>query len=193
MHRLLIAFLLFAACGGEPPATTTKEAVAPRRQAAPSPEEARELIEKSPSFSEFEFTGAGLSLPVDGSRLSAPARTTVTELAESDWLELDSSGNVSLTDRSGGDRRFILRPNGILDIVPLAKKEMGQVEAIRENADGTIEADFTWRWLPNEVGSSLRTGPIAERFAQTHYATASLIWNGTEWTMLKIERRQPPA
>jgi hypothetical protein len=193
MYRLLIALLLFAACGGEQPAGTTPEAAAPRRQAPPAAEEARELIESSPSFSEFEFTSAGLSLPVDGSRLSPPSRTTVRELAESDWLELDSSGNVALTDRSGGDRRFILRPNGILDIVPLARKEMGEVEAVRENADGTVDADFTWRWLPNEVGSALQTGPIAERFAATQYATASLIWNGTEWTMLKIERRQPPA
>jgi hypothetical protein len=84
------------------------------------------------------------------------------------------------------DKRFILRENGLLDVVPLAKKEMGEVSAVRMNPDDTATADFTWTWVPNEVGSL-----FPEKYAGTHAARATFIWDGTSWSMLKIEPATP--
>ena len=47
---------------------------------------------------------------------------------------MDTNGDISLTDKSRSDKRFLMRPNGLLDIVPLAKKEMGDVTAAADEA-----------------------------------------------------------
>ena len=96
---------------------------------------------------------------------------------------MDGSGKVVLTGKSKSDKRFLVRPNGILDIVPLAKKELGEVTAVRMNDDGTAAADFTWTWVPNEVGRT-----FADRYAGTQQATATLIHDGTSWSILGIKR-----
>jgi hypothetical protein len=119
--------------------------------------------------------------------MSEPVRQSVKELVAAGWLDLDPAGNVALTDKSRNDKRFLLRPNGLLDIVPLAKKEMGEVTSVRANDDGTARVDFTWRWIANEVGSSFKTGLVADRFAAPQDGAATLIWDGTTWSVLKIE------
>ena len=75
------------------------------------------------------------------------------------------------------DKRFLVRPNGTLDVVPLAKKELVSIDAVRGE-----RVDFTWKWIPNEVGALLK-----DRFAGDQKATATLLWDGTTWTVLRIE------
>ncbi|HET8798182.1 MAG TPA: hypothetical protein VFO89_10870 [Thermoanaerobaculia bacterium] len=187
MKRALLALLLLlAACRSEQPATTTT-AEAPRpRTPPPSVAEARALIANSGELSEFEFTSAAFTTPVDLAMASEPVRASASELADAGWIAI-RGGKVELTAKSRDDKRFLMRANGILDVVPLAKKEMGDVTAVRANADGTAAADFTWRWAANEVGSAFRTGALAGRFAAPRASTATLIWDGTSWSVLKIE------
>ena len=93
-----------------------------------------------------------------------------------------------LTEKGRNDRRFLMRQNGILDVVPLAKKEFGQVLAVRE-AGTDVAVDFTWRWVPNEVGTVFKSGPTHDRFAAPQQGTATLLHDGAKWTILKVERK----
>lgn len=165
--------------------TTTTTAAAAKTPTPPNAAEARELIAKSPELSEHQFTNAGWTVPTNPSSMSAPLREEARDLAAAGWISFGSE--IGLTDKSGADKRFVLRPNGLLDVVPLAKKEMGEVIATRNNADGTVAADFDWKWVPNEVGASFRKGPIHDRFAAPQRSTATLMWDGTSWMILKIE------
>jgi hypothetical protein len=191
MKRAFIALLLLAACSKEPAPPTTTAAEQAKTPPPPSAEQARELIAKSSDFSEFEFTHAGISIPVSAAAMSEPARQTAAQLAAAGWVELDGAGDVMLTDKSRADKRFILRPNGLLDVVPLAKKELGTVSAVRLNPnDGQAVAEFTWRWIANDVGTALTSGLEHDRFtAASNNANATFIWDGTSWSLLKIEAR----
>ena len=189
MRRLLIALLLLTACAPEQAVTDTT-AAAPKqaRPPAPSAAEAKTLIANSAEFSEFEFINAGWTTPVSGAAMSAPVRDEAQQLAEAGWIALEKTGDVMLTDKSRNDKRFLMRANGILDIVPLAKKEFGEVVAVRDR-EGEVTVDFTWRWIPNEVGAALKTGAVHDRFAAPQQATAVLLHDGTAWGVLKIDRR----
>ena len=186
-RALAVLLLLLAACSGD---EKPIEPAAPAKPAAPPPpsaQQARELIANSPDFGEYEFTNAGYTTPVSGAAMNDPQRATAKELSSAGWLTVDGSGDVSLNEKSRNDKRFLLRPNGLLDIVPLAKKEMGDVTAVRQSPDGTVTADFAWKWLPNEVGSAFRTGTVHDRFAAPQDGRATFMWDGTAWMILKIE------
>ena len=180
--------VLLVACGGsEAPIADQTTSAKPAAPPLPSAQQAREMIASSAEFGEYEFTNAGFTTPVSGATMSEPVRQSVKELAAAGWLELEKTGDIALTDKSRNDKRFLLRTNGLLDIVPLAKKEMGDVTSVCANDDGTARVDFTWRWIANEVGSSFKTGLVADRFAAPQDGTATLIWDGTTWSVLKIE------
>ncbi|HUP63643.1 MAG TPA: hypothetical protein VNA69_24875 [Thermoanaerobaculia bacterium] len=181
----LIALFLMACTREEPSAPAT--ASAPPKPAVPPPSaaEARTIIMGSMEFGEFQFTEASYSLPVSGVMMNEPQRKAARDLANAGWVRLESSGDVALNDKSRTDRRFLMRPNGLLDIVPLAKKEMGAVQAVRTNDDGTVSADFTWSWIPNEIATTF----IREKYEGTQAATATLMHDGTNWTVLKIVTR----
>jgi hypothetical protein len=191
MKRTIVALaLLAAACQSEAPTTTTSGSAAGNMAIVPpTAAQARALIEKSSELAQHEFTNAAVSLPVAGSSMNEPTRDQAKLLAAGGWLAFDGAGDIMLSDKSRSDKRFLLRENGLLDVVPLAKKEMGDVSAVRSNPDGTVNADFTWRWIPNEVGKAFTSGPVHDRFAATHNASANLMWNGTEWTMISVEAR----
>jgi hypothetical protein len=190
MKRLFAIALLLAACSNESaPPTTTAAEKAPATPPAPDAQQAKALIEASPALAEHEFTNAAVSLPVSGAVMSEPLRVQAKQLAAAGWIAFDPAGDIMLSDKSRDDKRFLLRPNGILDIVPLAKKQMGDVTAVRPNPDGTVAADFSWKWLPNEVGSAFTSGVMYDRFAATHDATATFMWDGTAWTVLKVDAR----
>jgi hypothetical protein len=185
MKRLLPLLLLLAACGGSetPRAAVPTETSAPK-PSAPSPDDARQLISTSADFGDLEFTNAAYTLPTARAMMNAPAKNAAKALQRDGWISMSGNGLV-LTSKAENDRRFLLRPNGSLDVVPLAKKEMGAVSAVRMNADGTADADFTWRWQPNELGTLL----APDRFSGDQRATATLLWDGSRWTMLKIAKK----
>jgi hypothetical protein len=187
-RALALAFLILAACGGgnEEPIQQT-ETAKPAAPPPPSAQQARELLASSPDFGEYEFTNAGYTTPVSGAAMNEPQRAAAKELAAAGWLTLENTGDIALNEKSRNDRRFLLRENGLLDIVPLAKKEMGDVTSVRQNADGTVTVDFTWKWMANEVGSAFRTGLVHDRFATPQDGRATLMWDGSAWTILKIE------
>ncbi|HYI11865.1 MAG TPA: hypothetical protein VEK57_22605 [Thermoanaerobaculia bacterium] len=191
MRYLAIFLLLFAACSSETPASSNEPAQSEAKPAAPPPsvQQAQELIANAPDLAELEFTNAAVSIPVAGSSMSEVTRGQAKELAAAGWISFDGAGDIMLNDKSRSDKRFLLRPNGILDVVPLAKKELVQVEAVRADPDGTASADFTFKWIPNEVGASFQSGIVADRYAAMHKATATFIWDGTSWSVLKIEGR----
>lgn len=77
-----------------------------------------------------------------------------------------------------------MRPNGFVDLVPLAKKELTNVTAVR----GT-NVDFDWKWIPNDLGAAIRSGAVHDRYAAPQHATATLLHDGTSWTVLRITAR----
>jgi hypothetical protein len=187
MKRLMAVALLLFACSNEKPVSDSQTATAPPATPPPTAQQARELLANSAELGEYEFTNAAFTLPVSGAAMNEPQRVSARELAAGGWLAMDSTGDIALTEKSRNDKRFLLRPNGLLDIVPLAKKEMGDVTAVRADADGTVTVDFTWKWIANEVGTAFRTGPVHDRYASPQDGRATLMWDGAQWTILKIE------
>ncbi len=185
MKRLLIA-LLFVACTAEkpaaPPAAAEKNALAP-----PTLVEAKQIIESSGDFSEFEFTNSAFTLPLKRSMmLNDPTHDAARDLQKAGWIDI--AGDDVLLRKAATDKRFVTRPNGYIDIVPLAKKEMGDVTAVRPTSEG-IDADFDWKWIPNEIGSLFKSGPLYERYATPKKATATLYDDGGKWKILRIRPR----
>ena len=181
MKRLFAILILLAACSKPAEIETRRTESAPLHP-APSADDARKIVQASMEFGEFQFTDAAYSLPVAGAMQNEPARAAARDLSKAGWVALDGAGDVMLTDKARTDKRFLLRPNGVLDIVPLAKKEMGTVVAVRPNDDGTVAAEFTWRWIANEVGTAF----LRQNYEGTHEAIATLRHDGTEWRVSTI-------
>lgn len=196
MRRLPIVLLVlvFAACGGSPEQTSTQtfEPVGrPATQQPPSAAEAKELIATSSTLGEFEFTNAAVTIPMQKSAMNEPQLANAKQLVEAGWIAFDGSGTVVLT-KAQGDKRFVIRPNGFLDVVPIAKKEMGEVTSVRATTPGEAEAEFIFTWVPTEVGTTFTSGPVHEMFGKPIPAKATLLWEGTAWGVLRVVR-QPPA
>jgi hypothetical protein len=187
MKRAIAILLLLAACSSDEKPIADAQPQQPAATPPPTAQQARDVIANSPAFSEYEFTNAGFTMPVSGVAMSEPVRQSVRELAAAGWIMLENTGDIALTDKSRGDKRFLLRENGLLDIVPLAKKEMGTVTNVSAQSDGTVIAAFSWRWIPNEIGTAFKTGPVFDRYATDQEGQATLMWDGTNWTVLKIE------
>jgi uncharacterized lipoprotein NlpE involved in copper resistance len=182
----LVLLVLLGACRSETPVATDTQSAAKPQTPPPTIAQAKELIASSAELGEFEFTNSSFTTPVDLATASAPVQASAKELEEAGWIQIER-GKVELTDKSKTDKRFLMRANGILDVIPLAKKEMGDVTSVEANADGTASAQFGWRWVANEVGVSFKTGMLQERFATPRTSKATLIWDGTSWSVLKIE------
>ena len=180
--------LLPGGCGRtETVATTTVTTVA----ASPPPPtraDAKALIAASPEFSDYEFTNAALTLPLSGA-MSAEQRVNAKDLASAGWLRMKGDG-IELTSKAKSDRRWLSRPNATVDVVPLASKELVEVVAVQRGADGSPQVPFTWRWIPNEIGAALRSGTAHDRYAKSQRATATLLRDGANWTVLRIRNDQ---
>lgn len=186
---LLIALAVLAvACGGESPQPATTSSAPPAAPPPPTADQARTLIAAAPEFGDFEFTNAAFTLPLQRSAMNEPQRAATKDLAKAGWIALDGD-TLKLTGKSEHDKRFLLRPNGTLDIVPLAKKELDGVTSIVTGSEGPV-VTFTWKWLPNEIGTAFRSGPVAEHLAGTQTAKATLLWDASAgaWVVLRIER-----
>ncbi len=182
---ILLATLL--GCGGGETASTTpvpepaKTLVEP-----PSTEVAFDIVSKSQLFSEYNFTRAAFSLPMQANLLKGAALESAQDLAKAGWVFIDEAGNLVLAPKADGDKRFIVRPNGSLDIVPLAKKEFASVDALGHDEEGDVTVDFTWHWMPNEVGQSFEHGEIATRYDGDRKARATIYPTRDGWNVLRI-------
>jgi len=187
-HAAIALLLLFAACRAPEPAPS-KSAAAPAKQTVPPPSiaDAQRILAASPEFSDYEFTNASVTLP-----MKAPMPPYLAEearqLTAAGWLRRGSDG-LELNAKAKGDKRFLVRPNGYLDVVPLASKELTAVTAMQPNTDGTVSADFAWKWIPNEVGAAFTRGALHDRYAAPQKAAATLMWDGSAWTVLRITPR----
>lgn len=184
-HALVLALLL-AACSGEK-TEAPGQAAKPAVPDPPAASALQEQLASSADFAEYQFTNASITIPVDAPLMNESARDASRQLASENWVRIDENGNVGLTEKSGSDKRFVLRPNGMLDIVPLAKKQMGQAGEVVRNPDGTISLEFTWTWNRNEVGQALTSGMVHDRLEGEQKARATFIWDGSGWMILKIE------
>jgi len=179
MKRILAALVLITACAKQetlaPPAHTMPPLPTP-----PTAEQAQAIIASSPEFSEYQFTNAAYSLPMQRAMMNEPAKKAADALKKAGWISFDGAGNVVLSSKAQSDKRFLVRPNGVVDIVPLAKKEFGIVTGI----DGGV-VKFIWTWKPNELGAL-----FAARYEGTQEAKATLMWDGREWGVLRIEEER---
>jgi hypothetical protein len=180
-------FLLSFACSQEKPAPPPQLVKAPALP-PPTAEQARAIIAESSDFSEYEFTNAAITLPLSAALMNEEMKAEARDLERAGWLRV-RGGAVELTAKAKSDRRFLVRQNGYVDVVPLAKKVFGQVTAVRANRDGTADADFTWSWSPNEIGAALKSGSAHDRYAAPQQATARLTNDGAAWSVLRITRR----
>jgi hypothetical protein len=185
MRRLLAIALLFAACGApEPP----KQVEAEKAAAPPPPtaEQAKELIANASDFGEYQFTNAAATIPLKRFAMREDQLATAKALAAAKWIRFDGDEVVVLKK---DDKRFLVRPNGTLDVVPLAKKELVSVDALRSVPENRIAADITWRWIANDVGKAFTTGPLHQRYTTDQKAAVTLYFDGTAWSVLRIDPR----
>lgn len=195
MTLIALLVLMLPACSpGEEkaaePATATETAAA---EAPPPPTtaEAKELIENSSAFSDYQFTNAAFSLPLQRTRFNEVTRAAADELQAAGWIRFEGD-EVVLETKAKEDPRWLVRPNGFVDIVPIAKKTLTEVTGIRPQPDGTLKANLCWNWIPNEVGTAFKSGMVRERFEATHCAIA-LLQPGDEgqWEVLLVEPDPP--
>ena len=175
MKRVFIVALLIAAsCGGR----------APRRSQSPTPDrrghlsstgQAKEILANAPELGEYEFTNAAATLPMKKSQMNAPAQDLAKSLRAAGWITINGD-DVALTSKAKEDKRFLVRANGFVDIVPLAKKEFGDVTSVNQDT-----AHFTWRWVRNDIGSAIKKPDDAEQ-----HAVAKFIYDGKAWSVLSI-------
>jgi hypothetical protein len=184
----LTLLLLASACGKhEPPAVTTETRAAVPTLPPPAAAQAVLVIRDSPELGDFHFTDAAVSIPVEGANQHGEQSQYAKALIQGGWLA--NQANVELTDRANQDRRFLLRPNGVLDVVPLAKKEVIDVVTVNANHDGTVAATFHWHWIPNDIGQAFpRRTTLGKRYAELSYRAIATIQNdGKAWSVKKIE------
>jgi hypothetical protein len=188
MSAVLVAFLAVT-CGGEraiPPATESTASETARAPLPPPPpvDDAARIVSGSPEFSDYQFTRAAFTMPIKEQAMTPAVRETSRALAKAGWIGVDGDGNLVLTDRAKNDKRFLVRQNGFIDIVPMAKKEFIGVEAVHVNPEGQPLVDFRWRWVPNEIGAL-----AADRYSGEQLAIATLLWDGSQWSVLRITPR----
>jgi len=159
--------------------------------APPTPEEARALIAASAEFSDYQFTNASFSLPLKRSGMNEPTRSAAKDLAAAGWIRFQGD-EVQLTQKALGDKRWLVRPNGFVDVVPLARKELTELAAVQKSDDGNVKANFCWRWSPNEIGSAFKGGMLQERFTSMQCAIVTLQpGEGGGWEVLLLENNAP--
>lgn len=182
------AVLFLLACTGEQSTTSTAPQTSTAQPALtpPTPQQAREIIEPSPEYSDFQFTWTAYSIPLRKSMMNDATKQTAKELESAGWIEFQRDDLIP-SIKASKDKRFIVRPNGFMDIVPLAKKEFGEVTSVNPLPDGNVAAEFNWKWIRNEVGQSFKTGPVRDRFAAPHVGRATLMPNQGKWEVLIIE------
>ncbi|MEO8216914.1 MAG: hypothetical protein ABI718_07520 [Acidobacteriota bacterium] len=174
---VLLLFTMFPFACNAPEAVTESTATVTASPApAPSPpssDQARTIIADSAEWSDFQSPYSAWSLPTSKSMLGGAALQGARDLEKAGWISL-RSGDAVLTEKARGDRRFLERPNGSIDIVPLAKKEITTADTIRPGPEHQLLVDVQWQWIPNDVGQAFRSGAIRDRLTGTYQATVTL-------------------
>jgi hypothetical protein len=185
---LAIAMItLLASCGGGETASTDSSEPEKTLVEAPPMDVAAATVSNAPEFSEYKFTRAAYSLPMQASMLKGAALEAAEDLEKAEWVFLDPAGNLILTTKAESDKRFIPRDNGSLDIVPLARKEFVGVDGLGRDDEGDVTIDFTWRWVPNEIATAFTRGGIATRFEGDQKARATIYpARDGSWKVMRI-------
>lgn len=187
--RCLLALLLFAACSEKPAATTTttSEAATGTAPAAspapPTPAEAQKIIAASEQFRELRSEQAGFNVPLTLDTATDETKSVAEDLARTGWVTIDGA-SVTLTDKAKRDERFQVRQNGSFDILPLGTKEILAIKQILPGDQGQVRVFLDWKWAPNEISSEIDL--LAQMFIDEDEALATLIHDGTSWSVLKI-------
>lgn len=193
---VLLISLAMIACGGESadaPSAEPEAESAERSFEPPSKEEAAEIIQKAPDYSDFQFTSVTLSIPMQESMMHEQMRSYAADLERAGWLRVDSTGTVVLADKARRDNRWVERSNGFTDVAPLASKEFVEVTEV-ERVDGdTVEATFAFRWNQNSSGAAIQSGPMRERLDSVHYGQATMENYGNGWQLFIIRPTEAPA
>jgi hypothetical protein len=178
VRPVLVVTLMLAACAPQEPV----------QQKSPSPrapllalrgEGTAALVANSAEFSDYRFTDAAFTFAQRKSSMTPPMLDGAKRLAKAGWIRI-SGEDVSLTDKARSDKRFLVRSNGFVDVVPIGKKELIAVTAVHPES-----VDFSWKWSPNELGTVLALPHAGEQ-----QATAKLMWDGTAWVILSIKCRK---
>lgn len=174
-----------AGSSSEASATDTST-TAPRRPRLPDPsmDEAKALIESSPTFGTYQFSKDAVSIPLQKSLLTDANREATEDLVKAGWLRFHRD-EILLTPKAKKDKRFLVRDNGFVDVVPLAKKELVSVDAIGHDQEGSPTVEFTWHWIPNDIAKAFH-GKLATRFSSTYHARATLLEMNGKWDILTI-------
>lgn len=191
---VFLSALILTGCGGasespqpaaDAPAATAS--AAPPAVALPSPADAAKIIGDSAEWSDYQFTYSSWSFQL-GTPIAHPTtRQLADDLAAAGWLRVTPDGMIELTEKAKSDKRFLVRSNNSLDIVPMAKKEVVGVTSVSANPDGTARAEVQWKWVANEVGASFRSGFIKERYDAPQVAIATLEPAGGGWKVRAVE------
>jgi hypothetical protein len=191
---IFLSALILTGCGGAAespgPATGTAVATDPAESpsvALPAAADAAKIIGDSAEWSDYQFTYSSWSFQL-GTPIAHPTtRQLAEDLAAVGWLRVTPDGMIELTEKAKSDKRFLVRSNNSLDIVPMAKKELVGVTTVTANPDGTARVDVQWKWVANEVGSSFRSGFIKERYDAPQVAIATLEPAGSGWKVRSVE------
>ena len=175
MKKILLAVVVFAACAKQE-APAPAPAPAPPKPPPLTIAQAKELIANAPELGEYQFTNAAVTLPMKQSQMNAPAQELAKSLHAARWIAF-TGDDVVLTEKAKNDKRFLPRPNGYTDIVPIAKKQFGDVTNVSADT-----ATFTWHWVQNDIGKAIHKPAESEQ-----HATAKLLWDGKAWSVLSIE------
>ena len=147
-------------------------------------DEAKALIESSPTFGTYQFSKDAVSIPLQKSLLTDANREVTEDLVKAGWLRFHRD-EILLTPKAKKDDRFRVRDNGFVDVVPLAKKELVSVDSIGHDQEGSPTVDLTWHWIPNDIGKAFH-GKLATRFSSTYHARATLLEMNGKWDILTI-------
>lgn len=186
---LILSALIIAGCGEipeAPKAPANAPAAAPA-VAPPTKAEATQIVGDSAEWSDYQFTYSSWSFQLGTPVAHPTTRQLVDDLVVAGWLRMTKGGVVELTERAKTDKRFLVRANNSLDIVPMAAKELVGVTSIKSEPDGAARAEVRWKWVPNDVGASFRSGFIKERYDAPQVAVATLERANGAWRVRKVE------
>lgn len=191
---MIVLSLVLVGCSGETADTSagTETESAAGTVNPPTKEEAAEIIQKAPEYSDFRFTSVTLSIPMQESRMHDQMKEYARDLERAGWLRVDSTGTVVLADKARQDNKWVERSNGFTDIAPLAQKEFVEVRSIEQTDSKTVNVDFTYRWNPNAAGAALQSGLLHETLHSPQYATATLENYGDGWQLYIIRSDETP-